>query len=456
MLVCSRTGSGKTLSYLIPLVEKLYRERWGSLDGLGALVIVPVRELAIQAFEVLRSFAGLHDMSAGMIIGGKQVDIEKSRIASMNILVATPGRLLQHMNETPYFDCDNLKVLVLDEVDRILDMGFSEELKQIISFLPMRRVQTLLFSATAKKSLQKYAKTLLNTDFNFFSMNNYEDSLSQALNAEGGGPQEEGKEDAEMVAKYVTPVKLTHYYMVIEADQKLDTLFSFMKSHKEAKCIVFFSSCKQVRHAYESFSKLKTGASLMEIHGRQKQIKRTAIYFEFVERKHAFLFATDIASRGMDFPAVDWVIQVDLPEDTDTYIHRVGRTARYKFKGSSLLMVLPSETKFIDRLTRLNINMKKLKANPNRTLTITSALQRINAENSDLMHLAQKAFICYIKSVFKNGDREVFDITKIDHEALAQSLGLVTTPVIELVQESEDKNTKISKLRKLREKIKMK
>uniref|UniRef100_A0A7S3J391 ATP-dependent RNA helicase n=1 Tax=Euplotes harpa TaxID=151035 RepID=A0A7S3J391_9SPIT len=194
----------------------------------------------------------------------------------------------------------------------------------------------------------------------------------------------------------------------------------------------------------------------MEIHGRQKQIKRTAIYFEFVERKHAFLFATDIASRGMDFPAVDWVIQVDLPEDTDTYIHRVGRTARYKFKGSSLLMVLPSETKFIDRLTRLNINMKKLKANPNRTLTITSALQRINAENSDLMHLAQKAFICYIKSVFKNGDREVFDITKIDHEALAQSLGLVTTPVIELVQESEDKNTKISKLRKLREKIKMK
>mmetsp|Transcript_17279 Transcript_17279/g.20015 ORF Transcript_17279/g.20015 Transcript_17279/m.20015 type:complete len:198 (+) Transcript_17279:117-710(+) len=158
----------------------------------------------------------------------------------MNILVVTPGRLLQHMNETPYFDCDNLKVLVLDEVDRILDMGFSEELKQIISFLPMRRVQTLLFSATAKKSLQKYAKTLLNTDFNFFSMNNYEDSLSQALNAEGGGPQEEGKEDAEMVAKYVTPVKLTHFYMVIEADQKLDTLFSFMKSHKDAKCIVLF------------------------------------------------------------------------------------------------------------------------------------------------------------------------------------------------------------------------
>ena len=156
----------------------------------------------------------------------------------------------------------------------------------------------------------------------------------------------------------------------------------------------------------------------------------------------------------MDFPAVDWVIQVDLPEDTDTYIHRVGRTARYKYKGSSLLMVLPSETKFVDKLKRLNIDMKKLKANPNRTLSITSALQRLNAENNDLLHLAQRAFIWYIRSIFKNGDKEVFDVSKIDHELFAQSLGIVTAPVIEFTQ--EDKNEKKSKLQKLRDKIKEK
>ena len=228
-----------------------------------------------------------------------------------------------------------------------------------------------------------------------------------------------------------------------------------VKSHKDSKVIVFFSTCKQVRHAYESFSKLKVGAPLLEIHGRQQQIKRTAIYFEFVERKHAYLFATDIASRGIDFPAVDWVIQVDLPEDTDTYIHRVGRTARYKYKGNSLLMVLPSEIKFADKLKRLNIDMKKLKANPNRTLTITSALQRINAQNNDLLHLAQRAFICYLRSVHKNGDKDVFDVTKINHEEFALSLGIVTVPVIEFTQD-EDKNTKKSKLQKLREKIKQK
>jgi ATP-dependent RNA helicase DDX10/DBP4 len=247
-------------------------------------------------------------------------------------------------------------------------------------------------------------------------------------------------------------------YICIEAERKLDTLFSFIKSHKESKCIVFFSSCKQVRHAYESFSKIKTGSSILELHGRQKQTKRTAIYFEFVERKHAYLFATDIASRGMDFPAVDWVIQVDLPENTDTYIHRAGRTARYKYKGSALLMVQPHEMAFVEKLQGLNIDMKKLKANPNRTLTITSALQRINAENTDLMHLAQKAFVCYIRSVFKNGDKKIFDVTKIDHEALGLSMGLVTTPIIEFVTGDEVKNSeagkhgKISKIQKLRDK----
>ena len=231
MLVWSRTGSGKTLSYLVPLVEKLYRQKWWALDGLGALIIVPVRELAIQIFEVLRSFGQLHDMSAGMIIGGKQVDIEKSRIASMNILVATPGRLLQHMNETPYFTWDNLQMLVLDEVDRILDMGFADELNQIIGFLPMKKVQTLLFSATAKKSLQKLAKNVLHSDFTFFSMNNYEKPNEGEINENQN--REDTKDDNEMVAKYITPVKLTHYYMCVEAENKLDTLFSFIKSHKD-------------------------------------------------------------------------------------------------------------------------------------------------------------------------------------------------------------------------------
>ena len=128
MVVCARTGSGKTLSYLIPIVERLYHERWSEEDGLGALVLVPTRELGIQAYEVLRSFGGFHDLSVGLIIGGKDVNKEKEMMQSMNILICTPGRLLQHMDETVYFNGDNLKCLVLDEVDRLMDMGFKDSI----------------------------------------------------------------------------------------------------------------------------------------------------------------------------------------------------------------------------------------------------------------------------------------------------------------------------------------
>ena len=136
MVVCARTGSGKTLSYLIPIVEKLYRERWSTMDGLGALVLVPTRELGIQAYEVLRSFGGYHDLSAGLVIGGRDLAKEKEILRIMNILICTPGRLLQHMDETHDFNGDNLKCLVLDEVDRLMDMGFKDTIDQIMRNLP--------------------------------------------------------------------------------------------------------------------------------------------------------------------------------------------------------------------------------------------------------------------------------------------------------------------------------
>jgi len=132
IVCCARTGSGKTLAYLIPVVEKLYKLRWSAMDGLGALILVPTRELGIQAFEVLRSFANFHDMSAALIIGGKDLVEEQNHIKTMNIIIATPGRLLQHMDETSTFAYDNLQILVMDEVDRMLDMGFKGDVDAIL------------------------------------------------------------------------------------------------------------------------------------------------------------------------------------------------------------------------------------------------------------------------------------------------------------------------------------
>jgi len=162
ILAAAQTGSGKTLAFLIPMVELLYRKRWDLEDGLGAMVITPVRELAHQIFEVLRAVGKYHSFSAGLIIGGKELTEEQTRIAKMNVLICTPGRLLQHTEQTPYFDVHNLQMLVLDEADRCLDLGFSKEINAIVRQLPRApQRQTLLFSATQTKSVRNLARLSL-------------------------------------------------------------------------------------------------------------------------------------------------------------------------------------------------------------------------------------------------------------------------------------------------------
>jgi ATP-dependent RNA helicase DDX10/DBP4 len=218
----------------------------------------------------------------------------------MNILICTPGRLLQHMDQTVDFDATNLKLLIIDEVDRLLDMGFKDTIDQIMQNLPAK-IQTMLFSATIRNKLKDLVRIKLNKDHEYISLHDY-DSVEGLAN-------EIGKDDKSLTEqlKNITPLKLLHHYMVVNIEEKLDTLFSFVKSHQKSKILVFFSSCKQVRYAFEAFKRLKACTNLLELHGRQKQGKRTAIYYEFLERKQAILFATDIASRGIDFPEVDWV-----------------------------------------------------------------------------------------------------------------------------------------------------
>ena len=138
ILGAAKTGSGKTLAFLVPMIERLYREKWSRQDGLGAIVITPTRELAMQIFSVLKKIGGHHDFSAALVIGGKALKEERDRITKINILICTPGRLLQHMDETPGFDATNLQVLVLDEADRLLDLGFERELTAIVESLPPR------------------------------------------------------------------------------------------------------------------------------------------------------------------------------------------------------------------------------------------------------------------------------------------------------------------------------
>ncbi|CAA0833658.1 DEAD-box ATP-dependent RNA helicase 32 [Striga hermonthica] len=403
ILGAAKTGSGKTLAFVIPVLEKLYRARWGPEDGVGCIIMSPTRELAGQLFEVLNSVGRHHGFSAGLLIGGrKDVDLEKERVNELNILVCTPGRLLQHMDETPNFDCSQLQVLVLDEADRILDVGFKKELNAIISQLPKQR-QTLLFSATQTKSVQDLARLSLK-DPEYISVH-------------------EKSETA-------TPNRLEQTAMILDLEKKLDMLWSFLKAHLSSRILVFLSSCKQVKFVFEAFKKLRPGIPLKCLHGRMKQERRMGIYEQFCESR-SVLFSTDVAARGLDFnKAVDWVVQVDCPEDVASYIHRVGRTARYLSGGRSILFLTPSESKMLDKLQEKKIPIRIIRANAKRLQPVTDLLRALLVKYPDLKYLAQRAFITYLRSIHKQRDKEIFEVTKLPIDAFAASLGLPITPKV--------------------------
>ncbi|CAO2635051.1 Probable ATP-dependent RNA helicase DDX10 [Lemmus lemmus] len=415
VLGAAKTGSGKTLAFLVPVLEALYRLQWTSADGLGVLIISPTRELAYQTFEVLRKVGKNHDFSAGLIIGGKDLKHEAERINNINILVCTPGRLLQHMDETICFHATNLQMLVLDEADRILDMGFADTMNAIIENLPKKR-QTLLFSATQTKSVKDLARLSL--------------------------------KDPEYVwvhekAKYSTPATLEQNYIVCELHQKISVLFSFLRSHLKKKSIVFFSSCKEVQYLYRVFCRLRPGISILALHGRQQQMRRMEVYNEFVRKRAAVLFATDIAARGLDFPAVNWVLQFDCPEDANTYIHRAGRTARYKEDGEALLILLPSEEQgMVQQLLQKKVPVKEIKINPEKLIDVQKKLESFLAQDQDLKERAQRCFVSYIRSVYLMKDKEVFDVSKLPITEYALSLGLAVAPRVRFLQKMEKQPTK--------------
>lgn len=300
----------------------------------------------------------------------------------MNILVATPGRLLQHMDQTIGFDAENLQMLVLDEADRILDMGFQASVNAIVGHLPETR-QTLLFSATQTKSVKDLARLSLQEPEYVW----VRDEQAAAASASASTSNDPDSADS----KLDLPSNLSQHYIVVPLDQKLDRLWSFVKTHLFHKTIVFLSSCKQVRFVFEAFRQLRPGVPLMHLHGKQKQMQRLEIYNRFVQSEHAVLFATDIAARGLDFPSVGWVVQVDCPEDVDTYVHRVGRTARYQSKGKALLFLTPSEEPgMLRRFTSKGLKVDPIKVRDSKQQTVSKQLQSLAFKSPEVKFLAQR------------------------------------------------------------------
>jgi len=349
------------------------------------------------------------------VIGGRSLQEEKERLGRMNILVCTPGRMLQHMDQTAAFEVDNLQMLVLDEADRIMDMGFQASVDAIIEHLPKQR-QTMLFSATQTKKVSDLARLSLR-DPEYVSVHE--------------------------AAASATPTTLQQYYVLTPLPEKLDTLYSFIKSNLKSKIIVFMSSGKQVRFVYESFRHLQPGIPLLHLHGRQKQTARLDITSKFSASKNSCIFATDVVARGLDFPAVDWVIQMDCPEDGDTYIHRVGRTARYERAGKAVLFLDPSEEEgMLKRLEHKKVPIQRTKPREKKQQSVKNQLQNMCFQDPELKYLGQKAFVSYTRSVFVQKDKEVFKINEYDLEGYAASMGLPGAPKIKFQKGDSAKTLK--------------
>ncbi|KAF3480000.1 ATP-dependent RNA helicase has1 [Arthroderma uncinatum] len=406
ILGAAKTGSGKTLAFLIPAVEILRSLKFKPRNGTGALIITPTRELALQIFGVARELMEHHSQTYGVVIGGANRRAEAEKLnKGVNVLIGTPGRLLDHLRSTDGFVFKNLKTLVIDEADRILEVGFEDELRQIISILPKDDRQTMLFSATQTTKVEDLARISLKPGPLYINV----DHKKEHSTVDG---VEQG-------------------FIICEAHKRFLLLFSFLKKNAKKKIIVFFSSCNSVKYYSELLNYIDL--PVLSLHGKLKQQKRTNTFFEFCNSAQGTLICTDVAARGLDIPAVDYIVQLDPPDDPRDYIHRVGRTARGKGKvGRSLMFLQPSEVGFITHLREARVPVVEFEFPTKHIINIQSQLEKLISQNYYLNQSAKEGYRSYLHAYASHSLRSVFDINKLDLVKVAKSYGFVTPPRVDI------------------------
>lgn len=373
-MVRSQTGSGKTLSYAVPLVQSLQsvQPKVSRSDGPLALVIVPTRELAQQTFKtfqkLLKPFTWI---VPGVLMGGEKRKAEKARIRKgINILVSTPGRLVDHIKHTLSIAFSAVRWLVLDEADRTLDLGFEKDLTVILNSLnttgPAR--QNVLLSATLTNGVTRLADVCLNDPVSIHVSGPPSNDFTTTTSTVTSDPKATSQSES-----FAVPEALKQFVVVVPSKIRLVCLAAFIldkcKFSQNNKLIVFVSSCEAVEFLHSLFTAVLSGPSashepqlhFLRLHGNMKQEERTEAFQQFSESQSGVLLCTDVAARGLDLPQVTWIIQYTPPTAAAEYVHRVGRTARIGGRGSSLLFLTPAETAFITELANHNISLSEMK-----------------------------------------------------------------------------------------------
>ncbi|SAM04321.1 hypothetical protein [Absidia glauca] len=313
----AQTGSGKTAAFALPIIQRL----WDNPQAFFACVMAPTRELAYQIAETFEGLGSIIGVRCAVIVGGMDMMTQSIALSKRpHIIVCTPGRLQDHLENTKGFSLRTLKYLVMDEADRLLDMDFGPKIDQILKVLPRER-NTFLFSATMTTKVAKLQRA----------------SLSKPVKVE-------------VATKYSTVKTLLQYYLFFPLKHKDVYMVHLLNELAGNSTIIFTRTCNDTQKIAIMLRNLGFGA--VPLHGQLAQSKRLGALNKFKSGSRSILVATDVASRGIDIPSVDVVINYDVPQSSKDYIHRVGRTARAGRSGKSITFVTQYDVELIQRIEK--------------------------------------------------------------------------------------------------------
>uniref|UniRef100_A0ACD5VYF5 Uncharacterized protein n=1 Tax=Avena sativa TaxID=4498 RepID=A0ACD5VYF5_AVESA len=410
VLAKAKTGTGKTVAFLLPAIEVLSElsssQRSQLRSSINLLVMCPTRELANQVAVEAKKLLKYHrSLGVQVVIGGTRITQEQRNLQAnpCQILVATPGRLIDHLENTPGFSSRirGVKVLVLDEADRLLDMGFKRDIEKIISFIPKER-QTLLFSATVPAEVRQISHLAMHKDYKFINT------------------VQEGDEE--------THAQVNQMYMVAALDLHFSILYGVLKKHvaedAEYKVIIFCTTAMVTKLVAEILSQLKL--NVREIHSRKTQSARTKVSDEFRRSKGLILVSSDVSARGVDYPDVSLVVQVGVPSDRQQYIHRLGRTGRKGKEGQGILLLAPWEQHFLGSVSDLSIaETVAPPVNPSIQAEVQVAIRKVEMKTKESAYQAWLGYYNSNKTISRDKSR----LVKLAEE-FSQSMGLEIPPAI--------------------------
>ncbi|KRX49036.1 ATP-dependent RNA helicase DDX55 [Trichinella murrelli] len=446
VIVQAPTGSGKTLAYVLPVLEILlkakpewkksevrdeHNQRTMNIRIIGAVILVPSQELAVQVEKVFSYFLNVTKLKSVVFSGKRNVkkDVKKFCKGGGNIIIATPGRLETLLNLNSENGDFNLKVqfkmievFVLDEADRLLELGFSKSMTEIMSHLPKTR-RTGLFSATIPEKMEELIKIGMRNPVKIVISGN-----EQLFSKKTVMKKQTVENDLQTVS---TPRGLSIYYSIVAAEAKLAVLRKFLLDHLKEKILIFFSTCRCVDYFGEFLKKIfKRKTEVLTIHGK-KQNGRQRIFHQFLKMKSGILVATDLMTRGIDIVDIDWVVQFDPPRQASWFVHRCGRTARVGRSGKALILLMPNEESYPEYLKKnqsVTLSELSLPCTTEDCDKMLEVLRERALRSREILEAGTRAFVSYIQSYCKHDCYIVCSLKDMDVVNVAHCYGLLRLP----------------------------